>query len=162
MDKSLEFIGNLPNPEDITYPSDDEMNAIYFVAGYICRSVLNRTKCRSCRNILVSDENMTKYPRPIIETHSKLLELANRGGLLHPSGHSYHTCILCWKLNRYIISEKTIQDTFLLSSNQKSVFINLFQSFVKNSAAFVTQCESNHNFIKMIVGSFFNCSYKIL
>ena len=146
----------IPSPEEIMLPSNDEKNAIYFVAGYISRSVLNRTKCSSCRSILVSD---LVSGEPNLETESCLVEQISRGGLFHPSEFCYDICILCWKLASYLFSNQSVHDRFLSGSNQKVVFIDLFQTFSINHVC-PTDCENGHPFVRYITGSFFNCVYK--
>ena len=147
-----------PPPEDILLPEDDEKNAIYmyFVAGFICRSVLNRTKCSSCKNILVSD--LTKGELNL-ETESCLLQQVNRGGLVHPSEFCYDICILCWKLYSHLFSNDSLHRKFLSSPNQKLLFIDLFQAFSINDVCPI-ECENGHPFVKYVTGSFFNCGYK--
>ena len=39
-----ELRDSIPSPDEVLLSSKDEKNAIYFVAGYISRSVLNQTK----------------------------------------------------------------------------------------------------------------------
>ena len=50
-----ELRDSIPSPDEVLLSSKDEKNAIYFVAGYISRSVLNQTKCSYCRDFLVSE-----------------------------------------------------------------------------------------------------------
>ena len=51
----IELQDSIPSLDEVVLPSIDEKNAIYFVAGYIYRSVLDQTKCSYCRDLLVSE-----------------------------------------------------------------------------------------------------------
>ena len=100
--KRQQHVNNLPQPEhpdadvamaeqmlilnDINFPNLLRDNVLYYISGFIVRSLLKRLSCASCRNELLLDTNdphalcMTSYPIAARFTLSK-----QKGGLIFPS-----------------------------------------------------------------------------
>ena len=56
---------------------------IYYISGYVCRQLLKRTECNTCRDAFISRyENIIAGCR-----ESELVNVKSRGGLVHPNLH---------------------------------------------------------------------------
>ena len=60
-------------------PSD--VAVIYYVSGYIGRSVSRSTKCSDCTNLLITRNDAPELCENVPEEQKELFDMANRGGL---------------------------------------------------------------------------------
>ena len=62
-----------------------ESVVIYFVSGYIARTIARRRKCSSCKNLLMYSSDAPDIQSAIPSEHRELFEMANRSRLSSPS-----------------------------------------------------------------------------
>ena len=85
--------------------SESDFSVIYFVSGYIARSVSRRRKCESCKQLLITnDECPPLHSFADNENLRKLLELIDRGGLAEPTEYCFVICCLATRTYEKIIS----------------------------------------------------------
>ena len=65
--------------------SENDNNLIFYISGYIARSIYRRRRCSSSKVLLVKSDNPPPLPFCDIEEHSKLFEMTNQGGLAQPT-----------------------------------------------------------------------------
>ena len=70
---SISIDDDLPNPDLVI---------IYYVSGYIARSVTRRRKCSSCKNLLIDSSDAPDVQSVIPNKHKELFNMTNRAGLL--------------------------------------------------------------------------------
>ncbi|KAG1673829.1 MFS-type transporter SLC18B1 [Nymphon striatum] len=87
-----------------------DMNAIYYVAGALVRSMLKRTNCVSCKIFLVDDkrsniDELAADKFEIVNDDVKhFVEAVNRGGLLAPSSLAFDISALKSGFFLYVVS----------------------------------------------------------
>ena len=70
-----DFLTTLPTDcVDLLYLSDNSKDIVAYVAGYISRSLIQRSKCDACFELLQKDQMNNSY-----------IEILNRGGLQLPT-----------------------------------------------------------------------------
>lgn len=84
----------------------DDRSIIFYVSGYVSKSILSATKCLSCQELLVSDEDSV----PLAE--SEFLKSINRGGLCYPSEYLTNICSTTYKLFQGITENKSLKTIF--------------------------------------------------
>ena len=77
----VEFFCSISIDDDVPL---SESVVIYFVSGYIARTITRR-KCSSCKNLLIDSSDAPDIHLAIPDAHRELFEMANRGGLSSPS-----------------------------------------------------------------------------
>ena len=76
-DSDSQLIDNLlnhVNNRELPDISVDDLNAIFYVGGYIAMSLIRRKKCRSCETILKFDEDLIYPNTSSIEEEDTYLE----------------------------------------------------------------------------------------
>ena len=104
----------IPTPEDVNYITDElhvvsagegvsseDQTIIFYVAGYIGRTVSHQRKCTSCQELLIF--NTTDALELNVDESIKgdedvrtLLEMANRGGLAKPTELTFTICVVIY------------------------------------------------------------------
>ena len=111
--------------EEDTSISDSEQAIVYYVAGYIARSLRKPIKCNACCFLLSPGESIQisfedgSISKKEIEAKEEFLALMSRGGLLKPSDILYITCVHASQLF------DVLQKNGLLTSlnNPRNVFL---------------------------------------
>ena len=122
------------NFDDVGFEEIDNMDVVeqstvYYVAGYVGRSISRRNKCRDCKSLLVeSDEN----DAALLDDKHLILNDLNRGGLSLPSDFCYTVCLFSYLFYRQL-EETNRRKTFLCSRNQRNTFLS---NVLKNSHQF--------------------------
>ena len=91
----------------------EDSNVIFYVAGFIGRSISRINKCASCKALLLEDreidvdhdENETKNAAV-----RQLLELADRGGLTTPTEFTYFICSFAYMIFNHIVAGSYVKD----------------------------------------------------
>uniref|UniRef100_A0A0K2TK89 Uncharacterized protein n=1 Tax=Lepeophtheirus salmonis TaxID=72036 RepID=A0A0K2TK89_LEPSM len=100
-------------PSDLEKMSSiEESNALYFVAEYIAFSLNKKTKCSSCRSLLVgNDSPFNTGIRLMAESEeeqgnlAKLIKIMSRGRLSTPTDILFLTCLYAYSLFIFITNE---------------------------------------------------------
>ncbi|KAG1708496.1 THAP domain-containing protein 1 [Nymphon striatum] len=112
-----------------------DMNAIYYVAGALVRSMLKRTNCVSCKIFLVDDkrsniDELAADKFEIVNDDVKhFVEAVNRGGLLAPSSLAFDISVKSYSLFFQIQNNPNLLQSFLSVSNHKQFFRSVFTKF---------------------------------
>ena len=88
--------------------SSADKNILFYVAGFIARSVSKESNCSECKDLCVSQENqlqidfleMNNCEEDEAHTRKYLLEQVNRGGLCTPTELIYRSCPYNWNFYR--------------------------------------------------------------
>ena len=155
------------NFDDIGFDDIDgmdvvEKSTVYYVAGYVGRSISRRNKCCDCKSLLVdSDESNSA----LLEDKHLLVNDLNRGGLSLPSDFCYIVCLLSFLFYRQV-NDANRRKSFLCSPNQRNVFLsNVLQKLptvLGIKVAFNRRCASGHILLNVIINCVFNCFAKNL
>lgn len=73
----------------------DDGNILYFVAGYIGRSIFREKKCANCKSLLIEDKSVSNPSHTAIpQEYRHLFQHVDKGGLAAPSDILYAICVL--------------------------------------------------------------------
>lgn len=141
----------------------DILNVLYFISGYIARSITHFNKCSSCMELLKSrsdsqEDFLCNFDLP---DYQSLFDEANRGGLCAPTDVCFTIVLLSFIAFDYLKSSDT-WETFLCIRKHRNVFINAVCDRCENDSrcSFLKCCQNDHAFFKTIVLKLFNCMVK--
>ena len=156
--------------QSLTYshmPSSTEVNIIYYVSGYIARSVVHTTRCEHCRMALVERDDL--QPLEIDESldvqSSTLLDSINRGGLSKPTEYTLMTVVSCWRVYQEIKLAPDLFSKILSAKSQRLLFTTVMDVATTDGGdqfAADNFCLKNHSLKPLIAQRFFNCVAKNL
>ena len=152
------------------YPSASDANVIFYVAGYLGRSVVRSTKCEHCKEVLISadgDLDPLKLDEELNYEASTFFNSINRGGLSKPSDFTFMLTVHCWRVFEEIKSSTDLLDSFLKSKRQQVLFCKIMERSLggvslENMFASSSFCTKGHDLREFIVRRFFNCVSKNL
>jgi len=155
-----EYLGSI-NIDEI---SESDASILYFVSGYIARSVSRRRKCSSCKELLIMKDEDPSVDEHLKNNPSELLVMANRGGLCIPTEYCFALCSFASQLYAAISAEEEIRKKLLSTSNQRVAFVSAATKLAKESDTYnvlcVQTCLENHNNFDLILRICFNCFAK--
>ena len=130
----------------------------YFIAGYIGRSIAKANRCPSCKSLLISDaDRETEMDFDV----KHVFEMANRGGLSSPSEFCYAATAFPVHHYNHIITNERLKIRFLISSNSRSLFMNVLMTLAKKyDTTFFVNCKDGHASFRRILEASFNCFAK--
>jgi hypothetical protein len=167
----LDMLGNDGFSENITCDESDEA-VIYYVSGYIARSLVKLLSCKHCGDVLTqSDESLQlQFDTDIEEDDdrkSALIEQVNRGGLVIPSDLVYVFCLHAFAFFQEIFDEGEVQQLLLSFGNPRKVFVQGLLRRISgedNSSSLLSvKCESQHDMLPVLTkvsARFFNVMSK--
>lgn len=108
------FTSLFEDPLFLTCNEEDDANVIFYVAGYLAKTVGKLKKCQSCLNLLFdgTQELVVKFedleddtdPSSSNILKERFLEQVTRGGLKKPSDLVYLSCIYIWNFYNTIMA----------------------------------------------------------
>ena len=116
-------------------PNASDANIIYYVSGYLARSIIRTTKCENCREILVNPDGELKHIQLDEELDyqaNTFFNMINRGGLARPSDFTFMLTIHCWRVYEEIKSSKEIMSSFLKIQCQRTLFSKIMERAVSH------------------------------
>jgi len=151
------------------FPSANDANVIFYVAGYLARSVVRTTKCQNCKECLSTSDSLEPIDidNELDYSAATFLDAVNRGGLAKPTEYTFLLAVHCWRVFEEIkrLSEllKKIHD-FLL---QRTLFCKVMdRATCVQTYGYLpidsNVCVSGHDLNKFVVERFFNCAAKNL
>lgn len=145
---------------NIDFLDSADRSTIFFVSGYVARSVSRQRRCLQCRNLLVDDSTVHDD-----DEDSFLFRDTDRGGLSSPSNICFTLCLVAYVFYQQLsIPEK--QNDFLKCKNQQNVFVSKIalslESNVELSYLLSIKCQNDHSLSKYILRCIFNCFSKNL
>lgn len=173
-DDSQAVLNSLEEAEsslDFTNTTGDEA-IIYYISGYIARSLMKKTACSSCSELLgdktgavsVQFAGDVQEQEEIGNAKESLVQLVNRGGLVAPSDLLHTFCTLAHNINSGIFEDAHTRHTFLLSKSPHSVFTSVVLKLLgTQTTAFDTKCTQGHHvqpLLKQAAGQLSNVMMK--
>lgn len=152
--------------------SDGQEGIMFYVAGYIVRGLLKKSKCDDCSSVLASSRSSPKLlidgnDNEILESKNTFLEMINRGGLCTPSDAAYMVCVHAAKLKEEIFMDDRTRREFLSFNHPQAVFVETLKQVLLSSDDTVsllrTECKRKHRFdvhFTELVSRFFNVMCK--
>lgn len=146
--------------DDLDSLDEIEQATVYYVAGYIGRSISRRNKCNDCKTILIENDSSELS---FVDDKKLIFNDVNRGGLSPPSDFCYTICVASLVFYKQL-EEENRRKTFFRCSNQRDVFVSnvltkLF-SILGLKVTFNRCCTSGHIVLTAIIKSVFNCFAK--
>ena len=153
--------------EVILDQDDSDISVVFFVSGYIARSISRRRKCDGCKELLIKSDDC-----PSIQTFvegegdriKSLLELADRGGLAVPTDYCFVICLMATQAYEKIVSNDATKKKFMAQKNHRGVFIKALRTLAQSSeiynGAISQTCSKMHNNFSLILQTAFNCFAK--
>ena len=150
--------------------STDDKPITFYVAGYIARQLIKKTKCQDCQALfrknwetLAVKIDVNGATEHDTKAGEEFIDAIARGGLIKPSDLLSIVAALANDLWKYIKSVSQIRKFFLSSVNARSVFTKVFIEKLDESSATDcianTTCKSGHkftHFVQMISNAMFN------
>ena len=141
-----------------------DKNVVYYVAGYIGRSISRHRKCDYCKNLLVLSNDHDDHD--INVDKEELLLMASRGGLSSPTEINFSICCICYLCFGFIDNDKELFSTFLASKNHRLHFLAAVRAHCEHDEAIKpllhVQCSKGHPVFTAICIKIFNCFCKNL
>jgi len=151
------------------FPSANDANIIFYVSGYMARSVIRSTKCDHCRECLITSDTLD--PLDAVDKFdysvSVFLDAINRGGLQRPSEFTFLLAVHCWRVFEEIKSTPELMNKFLTATSHRALFCKIMDRACCTETFGDTPIDSNvcvagHDVNKLLVERFFNCVSKNL
>ena len=144
--------------------AENDANLAFYVSGYIARSITRRRKCSSCKSMLMKNEDAPSLPVCDSEDHSKLFEMADRGGLAVPSEYCFAVTTLAVQCYTAILADEAAKTKMMTVANQRSVFVTSVKRLVAESSHYCgmlhNKCLRDHCNFELILQIVFNCFAK--
>jgi len=153
------------------WPSQNDANIIYYVAGAIARSVVRTTKCNGCKELLTSSDVLDPLQlddsQSVDYTAETFLNTINRGGLTRPAEYTYDVAVLCWRVFEEIRTSEALMASFLTVPGHRNLFARIMDRVPLTDQCFGDDfgdnyCVHGHDLKTLITERFFNCVAKNL
>jgi len=153
----------------VHFPSASDANVIYYVSGYIARSIIRSTRCDYCKDCLITDDRLE-----LVELDSSLdysaatfLDSINRGGLGRPTDFTFLVAIRCWRVFEEIKRRLELLQQMLLDGCQRVLLCKIIEraSCVQafgHRPIDTNICVAGHHVNLLIAQIFFSCVAKNL
>jgi len=152
-----------------SFPSANDANIIFYVSGYMARSVIRTTKCDHCKESLITSDAME--PLDTVDEFeysvSTFLDAVNRGGLHKPTDFTFLLALHCWRVFEEIKSSPDLLQKFLTATAHRALFCKVMdracciQTF-GHMPIDSNVCVAGHDLNRLLVERFFNCVAKNL
>ena len=139
-----------------------EDNAIlFYLSGYIARSIRKTGKCSSCNNLLIKDgasvsvnfEQM-ENDENVVSCKKRFFDMVNCGGLCNPSDAIFMATLHAQELFNKIFDDADTRSRFLKFKNPRAVFMECFTEKIlscENTASLgLIKCAQGHRFITLM------------
>lgn len=138
------------------YPEfeNEDQNIIFYIAGYLGRSLVRRLKCSNCKMLYARDKSLPLIFEEPITNNDRALQAAffaqvNRGGLTPPSDLLFAFSLAVFNYFKVVRDDKKAFAFLMSSKNQREVFATSFVKRLEDNSMclFDTSCDSNHSFL---------------
>lgn len=147
----------------------EDDNVLFYVAGYLARSLAKRTTCTSCSELVTQGKETLV---PVFENEDnesgnsdreKFLIQVNRGGLSRPTDLLFICCVHAYGFYNEIMDNEEAKKLILNVKHPREVFVEAFVSSVstcpETASLLQASCNNGHKFEKLgheIVKRIFN------
>lgn len=157
---------------DLDSLHDCDTNVIFYVAGYIGRSVSRQMRCVDCKTSLVATSIVTDASQPAADleideqtdkdSRRVLLDMASRGGLAAPTDLCYTMCAIGYLCYKVISEHAEIKKQLMLQVNQRYVFVAAVSQFIQDEldSSLEVSCLVGHALLDKVLVRLFNCLSK--
>ena len=150
-------------------PSTSDENIVYYVSGAIARSVVATTKCDSCKEALISHNQLPELQvEEELDTRaSQFLNSVNRGGLVKPTQFVFEFTLHCWRVFEELRTTDELLCQLLQSQNQRLLVCRIMDrtTYTNDYMHLLfgrNMCTAGHDLQNHIVRRLFNCVAKNL
>jgi len=150
-------------------PSTSDLNIIYYVSGYIARSVCRKTRCDHCSEALSDSNDLPPVDFNDVMPYAArtFFDSVNRGGLKTPTEFVFTLTVHCWRVYEEILAKSDLKSQFLATENHSVLFYKIMDRAschhsVIDYALNNYMCTQGHNLTQLVVQRFFNCVAKNL
>ena len=150
-------------------PSASDLNIIFYVSGYIARSVCRITKCDHCFEAVSNSEDIEPITVDDVASYavSSFFDSVNRGGLKSPTEFIFRLTVICWQVYEEMRGNNELMAKFLAAENQSLLFFKLMDratchQSVADYGLNNYMCTDGHDLTKLTTQRFFNCVAKNL
>ena len=133
------------------------LNLLFYIGGYVGRSIYRQMKCDSCKTCLISSEAMssTESTEAQSSSHTELINIYDRGGLSFPSDLTFSIVCLAFCAFDALVSNSSSKAEFLALQDHRNVFVTAVEDRclkdVSVSNLVRVSCACGHSFFLMIV-----------
>jgi hypothetical protein len=159
---------------NIEQVEDSESAIVYYVAGYIARSILRRLKCQLCADLICESkeapEIMFAEDESSVEAKqlfASFLEQVNRGGLVKPSDLMFLFCLHAHEFLKMVLASASTKKTFLSVVSHRAVFaaalLKKMDTDQCTKSMIENRCSLGHELsdvFSKVANSFCNCMLK--
>jgi hypothetical protein len=110
-----------------------EEGIVFFVSGYISRSLLKSVKCDGCVALLRKNEDVPSIY--FEDSFDSSIESINHGGLVTPSDLVNVTCVHALQLKTMIFDKGDVQRVFMEFGNPRNVFVQCYMKLLEREYA---------------------------
>lgn len=149
-----------------SWPTASDANVIFYVSGFIAKSVVRTTKCDKCRESLIEPDKLEpiQLDESLNYTAAAFLNSVNRGGLSRPTEYCFNATVNCWRVYEEIRSSADMKNKLLSANNQRSMFVKIMDRAMTNGQLLIEDncCTKGHDLKTLTTRRFFNCVAKNL
>jgi hypothetical protein len=151
-------------------PTASDLNVIFYVSGYIARSVCRTTRCDHCNEALSNSEDIPPLTvdDDLPYASRAFFDSVNRGGLENANRiHNFSLTVHCWKVYEEIRAHSELMTKFLTVQNHNYLFYKIMDRATCHPSIIDCgfnnyMCTQGHNITQLVVQRFFNCVAKNL
>lgn len=157
---------------DFESTEDGEEAIVYYVAGYVARSLLKVAKCQGCVRLISESDDVPpvlfmEESDEGVHARERFLEQVTRGGLIKPSDLLYIFCLHAHQLHKVLFSDDTIKNKFISSHLPRAVFSEVLKQKLGSEddtrSLVQVKCSMGHDmspFLEKAGNTFCNCMLK--
>jgi len=143
------------------FPSANDANVIFYVAGYLARSVVRTTRCQNCKESLSTADSLEPIDidNELDYSAATFMDAVNRGGLAKPTEYTFLLAVHCWRVFTEIKRSSELLKKFMTSSCQRTLFCKIMdRATCVQTYGYLpidsNVCMSGHDLNKFVVESF--------
>ena len=142
-----------------------DANVVFFVSGYIGRSIARQRRCTSCKASLVASDDAPSLWQCIPDSSRSLFEMADRGGLSSlPTEMCFAVTAIAVQCYNAVMLNQSVMAKLLLEKNQRPTFVEAVCTVASSSTEFSSiathQCAAGHVNFQLVFQRVFNCFAK--
>lgn len=166
-DRTADAIVDTLTLSDDFKPNANDSAILFYVSGYIVKSVMRSSHCDECRNMIVDDDDLDSLK--IDSEHeyaaATFFDAVNRGGLKKPTEFTFMTVACCWRIFQEIRANDDLTKKLLAADCHRRLFLKIFERLsgsplYEDFTPQICFCTGGHDFTTPIVFKFFNCVAK--
>ena len=105
-------------------PSSSDLNIVYYVSGYMARSVCRKTRRDHCSEALSNSNDLPPMDFNDVMPYAAwtFFDSVNRGGLKTPTEFVFTLTVHCWRVYEEILAKSDLKSQFLPTENHSVLF----------------------------------------